>query len=650
MGVDGLKTLALDQRRSSSFGEGELWEAVDPSLWKKTRNPWLILQILAESKRKDLEKDPHFQPLLQKHLKKRKESLEAATWFASKGKKVQIAYFSMEFGLSEALPIYSGGLGLLAGDHLKACSDLGVPLIGIGLLYQQGYFRQEIDPEGKQIALYPFNEPSQLPLEKLELRIPIEFPGRTVMLRVFKAQVGHVPLYLLDTNDLLNDPADRGITSELYGGGKDTRLKQEAILGIGGVRLLRALNLKPDIYHLNEGHAAFATLERARLSGGVFHEAFEKGRGKTLFTTHTPVDAGFDRFPLKMMSFGFAEYAKALGISLEELLALGQLKKDDPFNMAYLAVRGSGHVNGVSKLHGEVSEKLFAPLKCPVGAITNGVHIPSWESPASDALWCKCSGEHRWHGTLDALEKEFNAVSDETLWEFRKASRKSLLDYTQNRLQLNTPLDPEVLTIGFSRRFATYKRVDLLLHDEARFLKLLQGKKLQCIIAGKAHPADEEGKALVQKWIAFTQKKEVQGKIFFLPDYDILLAQRLVQGIDVWINTPRRPWEASGTSGMKVLVNGGLNFSSIDGWWAEAYSPDVGWALKGVDDVADASTLYDTLEKEIIPLFYERDSQNIPKGWLKKVRASITRLTPQYSTNRMVREYTETYYLEMMHG
>ena len=649
-----LYDLALDLRRSSSSYANELWEYIDSHLWNTTRNSWMILQTLSNKRIKELKNDPAFQKLLKTHMEKQGKALKALKWF--KG-KTTIAYFSMEYGLSEALPIYSGGLGLLAGDHLKACSDLGVPLTAIGLLYQEGYFRQEIGSDGKQVALYPYNEPGQLPLEKLSLRLTIEFPGRIVHLRVFKAIVGHITLYLLDSNDLLNDPTDRGITSELYGGSTETRLKQEVLLGMGGIRLLKALGIKPDVYHLNEGHAAFATIERARLEEGPFKEAFKKGKKKTLFTTHTPVEAGFDRFPLEMMETGFAHYVEKLGISMEEFLSLGQLEKNEPFNMAYLAVRGSGAVNGVSQLHGEVSQNLFEKLGCKVGAITNGVHIPSWESPEADCLWCHYCGEHRWYGTLETLEEKLKKIKNKELWTFRSDSRKNLIDYAKHRLEKELPkrgetlpeifLDPNVLTIGFSRRFATYKRVDLLLYDEERLLKLLQGKKIQIIVAGKAHPSDKPGQALIEKWIKFTARPEVAPHAAFLSDYDILLAERLVQGMDLWVNTPRRPWEASGTSGMKVLVNGGLNFSSLDGWWAEAYTPDVGWAIKGEEDAEDARTLLDTLENEIIPLFYKRDDQGVPQEWLKKVKTSMARLTPEYSTNRMVRSYVEKYYTEL---
>jgi len=659
---DELHTLAIDLRRSSSSFANELWEYIDPELWSTTRNSWMILQTLSAGRREELERDETFLKLLKKHMDWWQSAINASTWY--QGENLQVAYFSMEFGLSEALPIYSGGLGMLAGDHLKACSDLGVPLVGIGLLYQQGYFRQEISPEGKQVVLLPYNEPSQLPIEKLPLRLALEFPGRTVHVRVFKAQVGSIPLYLLDTNDMLNSPLDRAITGELYGGGTETRLKQEVILGIGGVRLLKALNIDANVYHLNEGHAAFAIIERARslMKDRSFEEAFKLVKKGTLFTTHTPVDAGFDRFPIELIRQGFADYILELGISIDDFLRLGQLKMDDPFNMAYLAVHGSAYVNGVSELHGEVSQKLFAPFNIAVGYVTNGVHIPTWESPEANRLWHHYCGAHRWYGTLETLEKEVQSIPDGELWNFRNQSRQKLIDYTRKRISLQLKsagvseialeniLDPNILTIGFSRRFATYKRVDLLLHDQERLINLLKSKKVQLIIAGKAHPQDEPGQHLIEKWTSFVNRPEVSTYAVFLSDYDILLAERLVQGMDLWINTPHRPWEASGTSGMKLNVNGGLNLSVLDGWWAEAYQKEVGWAMDGEDDEKDASKLYELLENEIIPLFYERDNTDIPIGWLKKVKESMAKLTPQYSTNRMVREYVEKYYEVIAHG
>jgi len=602
-----------------------------------------------------------------------------------------IAYFSMEYMLSEALPIYSGGLGNVAGDQLKAASDLGVPVVGVGLLYQQGYFRQVIDKDGAQQALYPYNDPGQLPITPLRqpngewLRLEVILPGYSVWLRGWEVQVGRVKLYLLDSNDAANFPAHRGITSQLYGGGPELRLKQEMLLGIGGWRLLAALGIQPDVCHLNEGHAAFAVLERARSFMQEIKQPFEVAlaatRAGNLFTTHTAVAAGFDRFTPALIEQYLGHYATdKLGISLHDLLALGRQNPDDgaeSFNMAYLAIRGSGSVNGVSRLHGQVSRQLFAPLfphrpvdEVPIGHVTNGVHMPTWDSSAADELWTKACGKGRWLGKSDNLEEDIRHVADDTLWNFRLATSKSLVEYARERLaqhyaaagassetvaEAKHLFDPNALTLGFARRFATYKRPNLLLHDPERLLRLLANPQhpVQLIIAGKAHPADLAGQALIQKWIQFIRRPEVRPHAIFLSDYDMRLTERLVQGVDVWLNTPRRPWEACGTSGMKVLVNGGINLSELDGWWAEAYVSDVGWALgdgqeHGDDsnwDAAEAEALYERLEREVIPEFYTRNEKGIPAAWIARMRESMARLTPRFSADRTVREYTEEHYL-----
>jgi len=602
-----------------------------------------------------------------------------------------VAYFSMEFMLSEALPIYSGGLGNVAGDQLKATSDLGVPVVGVGLLYQQGYFRQVIGKDGAQEALFPYNDPGQLPITPLRqangewLRLEIALPGYSVWLRAWQVRVGRVKLYLLDSNDAANFPAHRGIASELYGGGSELRLKQELLLGIGGWRLLAALGIQPEVCHLNEGHAACVVLERARSfmeeTGQPFDVALAVTRAGNLFTTHTAVAAGFDRFAPTLVEQYLGGYAEQkLGIPLHKLLALGRQNPTDssePFNMAFLAIRGSGAVNGVSRLHGEVSRHLFAPLfphspqdEIPVGHVTNGVHMPTWDSAAADELWTKACGKGRWLGTTEPLEQNIRCVSDAELWEFRLAARQTLVTYVRERLSRQLAVsgassetldeaphlfDPNALTLGFARRFATYKRPNLLLHNPARLLRLLSNpeRPVQLIIAGKAHPKDHGGQALIQEWTQFIRRPEVRPHVIFLADYDMHLTEQMVQGVDVWLNTPRRPWEACGTSGMKVLVNGGLNLSELDGWWAEAYSPEVGWALgdgqeHGDDpawDAIDAERLYDLLEQEVIPEFYARDEQGIPTAWVKRMRESMARLTPRFSTNRSVREYTERHYL-----
>jgi starch phosphorylase len=693
-GFSSLAELALDLRWSWNHGADNIWKKLDSALWELTSNPWVVLQTVSREKLKLLLTDPTFRQEVEALLQVGKQVALSPAWFQQNHAQTPltcVAYFSMEFMLSEALPIYSGGLGNVAGDQLKAASDLGVPVVGVGLLYQQGYFRQVIDQDGAQQALYPYNDPGQLPITPLRhangewLRLEIALPGYSVWLRAWQVQIGRVKLYLLDSNDAANYPAHRGITSELYGGGEELRLKQELLLGIGGWRLLEALGIRPEICHLNEGHAAFAVLERARSfmqqTGQPFEVALAVTRAGNLFTTHTAVAAGFDRFPPALIEQYLTGYAQEkLRINLHDLLALGRQNPNDAsesFNMAYLAVRGSGSVNGVSRLHGQVSRHLFAPLfprwpeaEVPIGYVTNGVHMPSWDSAAADDLWTKACGKDRWLGTNDTLDEDIRRVSDASLWQFRCAASTGLVEFARERLsgqlavagaspeavdEAKQLLDPNALTLGFARRFATYKRPNLLLHDPARLLRLLTNpqRPVQLILAGKAHPADQAGQALIQEWILFARRPEVQPHVIFLSDYDMHLAERLVEGVDVWINTPRRPWEACGTSGMKVLVNGGINLSELDGWWAEAYRADVGWALgdgqeNGDDpkqDAAEALALYDLLEREVIPEFYARDRQGIPTAWVARMRESMARLTPRFSASRAVREYTEKHYL-----
>jgi starch phosphorylase len=692
-GFDSLAELALDMRWSWNHATDQVWRQLDPELWGLTQNPWVVLQTVSREKLQRVLADPAFRKNVDDLVQTRRDAAKAPAWFQQTYPQSPlgcVAYFSMEFMLSEALPIYSGGLGNVAGDQLKAASDLGVPVIGVGLLYQQGYFRQVIDKGGAQQALFPYNDPGQLPITPLRqangewLRLEIALPGYSVWLRAWQVQVGRVKLYLLDSNDAANYPAHRGITSELYGGGPELRLKQEMLLGIGGWRLLAALGIKPEVCHLNEGHAAFAVLERARSfmedTGLTFEVALAVTRVGNLFTTHTAVAAGFDRFVPALIEQYLGGYAEQkLGITLHDLLALGRRNPDDraeDFNMAYLAIRGSGAVNGVSRLHGKVSRHLFGPLfphwpqdEIPVGHVTNGVHMRGWDSAAADDLWTKACGKDRWLGATVTLEQDIRRVSDASLWQFRTAARISLVDYARERLSRQLAIsgalpetvdgakhlfDSNTLTLGFARRFATYKRPNLLLHDPGRLLRLLTNPQhpVQLIIAGKAHPADLAGQALIQEWIHFIRRPEARPHVIFLSDYDMHLTEQLVQGVDVWINTPRRPWEACGTSGMKVLVNGGINLSELDGWWEEAYTPEVGWALgDGQEhdsdptwDAIEAEALYDLLEREVIPEFYTRDEQGIPKAWVARMRESMARLTPRFSSNRAVREYTEQYY------
>ena len=693
-GFDSLAELALDMRSSWNHATDQVWQQLDPVLWELTHNPWVVLQTVSRDQIERVLADPTFRKNVDDLVQARRDAAEAPAWFQQtypQSPLTCVAYFSMEFMLSEALPIYSGGLGNVAGDQLKAASDLGVPVVGVGLLYQQGYFRQVIDKDGAQQALFPYNDPGQLPITPLRkptgewLRLEVALPGYSVWLRAWQVQVGRVKLYLLDSNDAANFPVHRGITSELYGGGPELRLKQELLLGIGGWRLLAALGIKPEVCHLNEGHAAFAVLERARgfiqETGQPFEVALAVTRAGNLFTTHTAVAAGFDRFAPALIEQYLGGYAEQkLGITLHHLLALGRQNPNDSsesFNMAYLAIRGSGAVNGVSRLHGQVSRRLFEPLfprwpeaEIPVGHVTNGVHMPTWDSAPADDLWTKACGKNRWLGTMETLERDIRRVSDAELWQMRTDASRSLVAYARERLSqllaasgasdetvetAKHMFDPNALTLGFARRFATYKRPNLLLHDPQRLLCLLTNpqRPVQLIIAGKAHPEDQAGQALIQQWVQFIRRPETRPHVIFLSDYDMLLTEHLVQGVDVWINTPRRPWEASGTSGMKVLVNGGINLSELDGWWAEAYAPEVGWALgdgqeHGDDpawDAAEAVTLYDLLEREVIPEFYTRNEDGIPIAWVARMRESMAQLTPRFSANRTVREYTEQHYL-----
>ncbi|MGB5601804.1 MAG: alpha-glucan family phosphorylase [Gammaproteobacteria bacterium] len=693
--LQGLATLALDLRWSWHHGTDYLWRSVDSELWEATANPWLILESVSDQRLTDLARDSTFLSELQQQLAARDEHFHSETWFPPQYQDVlsgQIAYFSMEFGLSESLPIYSGGLGVLAGDYLKTACDLDVPVIGVGLLYQQGYFRQAINASGDQLEFYPFNDPTMLPVVPLRddkgewVHIMLELPGRPLRLRTWVVQVGRRSLLLLDSNDLLNAPGDRGITSELYGGGAEMRLQQEMVLGIGGWRLLEWLGMDCAVCHLNEGHAAFAILERCRhfmdRTGQSFEVALRATRAGNLFTTHTPVAAGFDRFSPDLFALYFRDYVAQLSIGLDELIALGRANPDDPgepFNMAYLALRGAGAVNAVSGLHGEVSRHLFQPLfphwpqhEVPVGYVTNGIHVPSWDSVAADVLWTDACGKKRWRGGLKTVEADLRQLGDDVLWRFRGDSRRQLVAFLRNRMLRQhcgrgvmaaqaqdyiEPLDPDALTLGFARRFAEYKRTNLLLHDPERLLHLLcnRDRPVQLVIAGKAHPQDMQGKRLLREWHDFLRRPEVQGRVMFVEDYDLQIAEQLTQGVDVWVNTPRRPWEASGTSGMKVLVNGGLNLSELDGWWAEAYTPEVGWALgDGLEhadvaawDAAEAEQLYHLLEDEVVPCFYRRDESGLPREWVGRMRESMACLTTYFSTNRMLREYVETYYLPL---
>jgi starch phosphorylase len=605
-----------------------------------------------------------------------------------------VAYFSLEYGISACLPVYSGGLGILAGDHLKSASDLCVPLVGIGLCYQQGYFRQYLTADGWQQERYPIYDFEQMPLSLCKnengerILIHVDLRGERVYAQIWKAQVGRVALYLLDANVPENEPGSRQLTNRLYGGDLETRVRQEYLLGIGGIRALEALELKPKVIHMNEGHSAFAGLERIanfmdkhKLS---FEAAMELVASSSIFTTHTPVPAGNDRFPPDLIQLYFEDYAKRLGLAFKVLLALG---REDPRNdsehfcMPVLALKLSRFNNGVSQLHGVVSRRMWNrvwnqyPVEdVPIGAITNGVHVPTWVAQDMAALYDRYFGAN-WREDPDTgrVFGQTHLISDAELWRTHERLRERLVGYVRVRLReqllargakrkelqaAEEVLDPQALTIGFARRFATYKRANLLLSDKERLLKILgdNAHPVQFVFAGKAHPHDNEGKKIIQELVQLCNSLECRFNMVFLEDYDMEIASYLVQGVDVWLNTPRRPLEACGTSGMKAMCNGVLNYSTLDGWWAEAWKPDnsVGWAIGqgeeyedgGYQDFVESQTLYNILENEIIPTFYDRGHHgSLPRNWIRKMKDSIAQLAPLYNSHRMVEDYARIAYV-----
>jgi len=702
-----LHELAFDLRWTWSHEADALWQRVDRTTWQRTRNPWTVLNATTGERFEALTADREFLADLDRWQAARQAYLSHVGWFARHPQTETlpaVAWFSMEFGLGDALPLYAGGLGVLAGDFLKSASDLGMPTIGVGLLYRHGYFRQILDAAGRQHEAYPANDPADMPIEAMHsadgcrVRVSLSLPGRTVWLRVWRAIVGRTKLYLLDSNDPENGPVDRGITGSLYGGGTENRLLQEIALGVGGWKLIADLHPEVEICHLNEGHAAFAVLERIRLFAEAhnltFAEALWATRAGNVFTTHTPTAAAFDRYPIQLLRLYGQAWLQSLNaetrlsrqLKPDHIIALGREASGQYFNMAYLACRGSAHCFGVSRLHGAVSRWIFRDLfqrwpidEVPFQHVTNGVHVPSWDSAAADTLWTAACGKMRWRDAAEDACGLVEKIDDETLWTARAAARAELVHKVRARLrthlsgrgmqedivrQADTVLDPNVLTIGLARRFTNYKRPDLLLWDRARLERLLTHdvRPLQLVLAGKAHPDDEGGKRAIQAWHGFAQETRNRRRVVFLEDYDIGLAQDLVQGVDLWINTPRRPWEACGTSGMKVLVNGGLNLSTLDGWWDEAYAPDVGWAIGQRDgtnatvlndgdadntaarDNADAEELMALLETIIVPEFYQRDAKGIPRAWVARMRRSMTTLTLRFSATRMVQDYVDQAY------
>jgi starch phosphorylase len=672
----------------------QMWSRIDFDLWDKVdHNPVALLGAVTQSRLKELDSDDSFLAHLERVAEKLESYMTASTWFSAQydnPEEKTIAYFSFEYGLSEGMPIYSGGLGVLSGDHLKSASELGLPLIGVGLLYRRGYFHQYLNTDGWQQEFLPDLDFHNLPVRLQTddtgrpLRVEVKIGKRPVSAYIWKVQVGRVPLYLLDTNLDMNHPADRELTSQLYGGDTNHRISQEILLGIGGRQALKLLKIEPAVCHMNEGHAAFLGLERIRElvqeKGLTFEEARLATSASNVFTTHTPVPAGNDRFPVEGMETFFSDYYKDLGISWEKFLSLGRENEHDPhetFCMTVLALKLSAYSNGVSQLHGEVSRQMWRNIwpdvnidEVPITSITNGIHIRSWISMELAALFDRYLGERWWRNPVDAsVWERVKRIPDAELWRVHQQRSSRLVAFCRKRLReqferrgltrseiqmADEALDPDVLTIGFARRFATYKRGNLLFRDPERLARILTdpSRPVQIIFAGKAHPADHAGKEIIREINHYCRGKTFFNNLFFIEDYDMNVARYLTQGVDVWLNTPRRPHEASGTSGMKAAANGVLNLSILDGWWVEGYQGDNGWAIgSGEDydnsdyqDSVESQAIYEILEKDIVPLFYERGRDGLPRGWIERMKKNLLTNCPVYNTNRMLREYSERFY------
>ncbi len=689
----------------------ELFKRLDRDLWQETyHNPVKMLGLVRQSVLDRAADDQSYLHMLNHVHARFKAHLSRNSWFQRQyaqfletsatpeqvGQPLRIAYFSAEFGLTECFQIYSGGLGLLAGDHLKSASELGTPLCGVGLLYRCGYFHQYLNADGWQQETYPDIDFPNQPIHRLidpetgeQYRVAVELPGRSVTIGVWRCHVGRIPLYLLDTNFPENRREDRDITRNLYGGDIDTRIQQEIVLGIGGVRALKKIGETPTVFHINEGHAAFLALERVSNLRERYNVSFDEANRATaagnIFTTHTPVPAGIDRFAPELIERYFSPYLHRLGLDAEGLLALGRgnvFDRGEWFSMAVLALRTSNYCNGVSRLHGQVSRSMWSNIwpgvpepEVPIGHVTNGVHARSWLAPNLMKLFDRYLGPD-WQ--LDPTDFEtWNAIDevpDEELWRTHCRQREKLITWCRKRIRKQmrarglghdevekaaAALDPDIFTIGFARRFATYKRGTLLMHDPERLRALFNNKErpLQLLIAGKSHPADGPGKDLIRQLVKFASESDHLNRIVFLEDYDIEVARRLVQGCDIWLNTPRRGMEASGTSGMKAAMNGVINVSILDGWYDEGHDPNIGFSIgKGeayddpaLQDAVESRALYDLLERQILPEFYHRDESSLPRKWIQRMKGSIRAYTPRFSTNRMVADYTEQFYL-LAHG
>ncbi|MBU2499195.1 MAG: alpha-glucan family phosphorylase, partial [Proteobacteria bacterium] len=693
--IEPIRTLSENVWFVWNYEGEDLFRRMNPDLWEETRqNPVEFLCRLKQRELRGMALDEGFCA----HLERVKQQFDRYVLekpdikvFGEKGRPFLVAYFTAECAVADCLPIYSGGLGILAGDHLKSASDLNLPVVGVSLAYQKGYFRQYLIQDGWQMESYPLNQFTTMPMSLVKgadgnpIRISIDLRGEEVRVQVWRVNIGRTQLFLLDTNLKENSGWAREITSQLYGGDREMRIRQEIILGIGGVRMLRAMGLEPAVYHMNEGHAAFAVFERIRQLredlGLSFNEALELVRVTSVFTTHTPVPAGIDTFNPDLVWGYFESFAKSMGISIHVLLGFGRQDprdKEEPFSMAVLALRLSNWINGVSRLHGTVSRKMWQKIwprttevDLPITHITNGVHIPSWISKPMAENYDRYLGP-RWIEDPDNVKiwERVDKIPDPELWRTHERGRERLVTFARKRLReqiakrgasnrdlalADEVLNTETLTIGFARRFTPYKRAHLIFKDIERLEKILTNEKrpAQIVFAGKAHPHDRPGKELIKNLVQTATKESLRRRMVFLEDYDLDIARTMVQGVDIWLNTPRRPLEACGTSGMKAVANGALHLSVLDGWWDEGYERQIGWAIgngeeyedHGFQDELESGALYDILEKDIIPIFYERGKDNIPRRWVAMMKASMHKLCPMFNTHRMVSEYWDRFYL-----
>ena len=684
--LSALEDLAINLRWAWDDQTRDLFRWVDPDLWDASvHDPVRLLGLVSHDRLATLAADTGFRRFLGEVWDELDRYQEGDRWFQARSDSPLnlVAYFSPEFGIAEALPQYSGGLGVLAGDHLKSCSDLGVPLVGVGLLYRHGYFRQSLNVDGWQEERYPLLDPHVMALTACDgVRVTVDLAGTSLIAQVWRADVGRVPLYFLDADIDENTDDMRSVTDRLYGGDSEHRLRQEILLGMGGVKALQAVGVDAQVFHTNEGHAGFLGLERIRQlvtnQGLSYPEAIEAVRAGCIFTTHTPVPAGIDRFGRELMEKYFGGWCNDVGIGFDDLMNLGHRpgeNTEDRFNMAVMGLRLAGRSNAVAKLHGEVSREMFGDLwpdfpadEVPIASVTNGVHAHTWTSPEID----DCLRRYvrpEWHEADAEAWARIHEAPDDELWRAREQGRERLVTFVRRRLResalargaslssvawADEALDPRVLTIGFARRFATYKRANLLLSQPERLRSLLlsPGRPVQFVFAGKAHPADEAGKEMIRQIVAAAAELDLRHRFVFIDDYDIAVARALYHGADVWLNNPRRPQEACGTSGMKAALNGGLNLSILDGWWDEMFDGENGWAISSaelVDDTArrdelEASSLLDLLEHQVVPLFYERPEGPVPRQWVGKVKRSLATLGPQVSAARMVRDYVEELY------